>query len=353
MDDNAKAVRIAWRNDTYKRTLESYIQSWCVDKYADRSASLWHRDYSSIHAYEASVSVMRERWRSILSPPPLVPSSEITARPADLLAKPESAFWLELPLGGLSAEGILALPVSASKTTPAPLIIAQHGMGAAPEHLFALNDDSGIYHGVGNSLLAEGFAVLAPLNLSNKADCNRIHNLATLMGSTLAGIEFVRLQRLLDAVLAMPEIKSEGVGMWGLSLGGMATQLFAPLETRITCAISSAWFNHRPNKLARPDPRYSCYLDSIETYVFLRDWLSCFADEDLQSLIIPRAIMYQSGKNDGIAWWPQLVEVFHRLRFHYEQLGIADRVALDLHEGYHEIRVETGVAWMKKFLMRA
>ena len=61
-------------------------------------------------------------------------------------------------------------------------------------------------------------------------------------------------------------------------------------------------------------------------------------------------MMLQSGKADGIAWWPDLLPVFERLRGHYVQLGLEDRVALDLHEGVHEIRVETGLAFLKKHL---
>ncbi len=350
MNDEATIASIRRRADTYKRALEEYLQSWSVDRYAERAASSWLRDYTSFEAYEASVSPMRERWLAILGPPPLEASGDLVERPADALQDLNDARWLELPLGGLSAAGILALPTSAADA-PVPLIVAQHGMGGAPETVFGVDDQRGIYHAWGRRLVQEGFAVLAPMNLADKADCNRVHHRATLMGTTLAGIELARMQRLLDVVLAMPEIDGRRVGMWGLSLGGMATQLFMPLETRIKAGISSAWFNHRPNKLARPDPRYSCYLDSPETYVFLRDWLTCFADEDLQSLVIHRAIMIQSGKKDDVAWWPQIVEVFARLRYHYERLGIADHVALDLHDGHHEVRVETGVAWMKRFLM--
>ena len=66
--------------------------------------------------------------------------------------------------------------------------------------------------------------------------------------------------------------------------------------------------------------------------------------------MIPRTLMLQSGKADGIAWWPDLIPVFERLRDHFARLGLEDRVALDLHEGVHEIRVETGLAFLEKHL---
>ena len=57
-----------------------------------------------------------------------------------------------------------------------------------------------------------------------------------------------------------------------------------------------------------------------------------------------------TGKKDGIAWWPQVIEEFGASKEHYRKLGIEDRIAMDLHDGGHEIRVESGVEWMKKWL---
>ena len=67
-------------------------------------------------------------------------------------------------------------------------------------------------------------------------------------------------------------------------------------------------------------------------------------------MVCPRPLQVQHGKADGIAWWPQLEEAFARLRLHYERLGIPDRVSLDLHEGGHEVRVESGIDWLRQFL---
>ena len=84
--------------------------------------------------------------------------------------------------------------------------------------------------------------------------------------------------------------------------------------------------------------------------MFLPGWLTAFADEDLLSLVCPRPLLVQSGKADGIAWWPMIMETFEKLRDHYRRLGIEDRLAIDLHEGGHEIRIDSGLQWMKRFL---
>jgi hypothetical protein len=195
-------------------------------------------------------------------------------------------------------------------------------------------------------LVKAGFAVLAPSNLRSVERRNRIERLCRLADTTLPGIEMVRVQRLLDVVLDDPRIDSERVGMWGVSLGGMATMFWMPLEPRIKAGVVCAWFNHRRNKMAVPDKRYSCFLETQEEHAFFRGWLTEFTDHDLISLICPRPILIQTGKRDGIAHWPQVVEEFDVARVHYEKLGVADRMEMDLHEGGHEARVESGIRFL-------
>lgn len=348
MTDPALENRILVRNARYAVELEDYLRTLLIDEYEDRAAHSWNRDYSSIEAYLQSIEPMRVAWRGLLKPPDVAATGPLEQEPFDLPGV-TNATWLSLALSGsLRAEGMLALPSAGSG--PYPLIIAQHGLGSSPERVFGLTDDVGIYHGFGEALLEAGYAVLAPFNLSWTDKRNRVQRLAYLGDLTLSGIEFARLQRLLDAVLAMPQIDPQRVGMWGISLGGLATQIFTPLELRIKAAISTAWFNHRTKKLAMPDPRYSCFLDTTESYMFLPGWLTAFADEDLLSLVCPRPLLVQSGKADGIAWWPMIMETFEKLRDHYRRLGIEDRLAIDLHEGGHEIRIDSGLQWMKRFL---
>ena len=165
-----------------------------------------------------------------------------------------------------------------------------------------------------------------------------------------SGLEFVRMQALLTAVLADKRIDSKRIGMWGISLGGLATMFWMPLEPRIRCGIVCAWFNHRRNKMAVPDPRYSCFLDTKEEHAFFRGWLTEFTDSDVASLICPRPLMVQHGKKDTIAHWPQVVEEFEAAKVHYRKLGMEERIAIDLHEGVHEIGLESGMAFLKRWL---
>ena len=111
-----------------------------------------------------------------------------------------------------------------------------------------------------------------------------------------------------------------------------------------------AWFNHRLNKMIIDDPRYSCFLSTAEEHIFIPNWLTEFTDSDLISLICPRPVLIETGKCDGIAWWPQVLEEFEMAQEHYRKLGMEDRIEIDLHEGGHEIHLVRSLAFLKKWL---
>ena len=348
--ENLKAFE-EQRTDDYAAQLESYLHKWLVDDYPGRAEKAWNRDYDSIEAFLKSVEPNRHRWRNVVKPPKLPKTGELHRRPHPPLAERKGE-WLTLPLGGITAEGLLALPANASPDKPVPLIIAQHGIGSCPERTFGVLDEGDHYHRYAEALLDAGFAVLAPMNLRTAERRNRIERLCRLADTSLPGIEFTRMQRLLDEVLKDPRIDANRIGMWGVSLGGTATMFWMPLEPRIKAGVVAAWFNHRRNKMVIPDPRYSCFLETKEDHAFFDGWLTEFTDSDVVSLICPRPLLIQTGKLDRIAHWPQVVEEFEESRSHYEKLGIADRIEMDLHEGGHEPRVQTGIAFLTRWLQK-
>jgi dienelactone hydrolase len=335
------------RTDAYKDQLENYLRDWIINEYPERADLLWDRNYSSFALYEESVAPNRERWKAVLNPPELTKTGPISRTPHSSL-QDIGAEWISLPLGPLDAEGILVFPENADADNPVPLVITQHGIGSTPETPFLRDNEA--YHAYARELLKAGFAVLSPLNLRSMERRNYIERLCRLIDTTLPGIEFMRLKNLLDVVLTDPRIDPERVGMWGVSLGGMATMFWMPLEPRIKAGVVSAWFNHRLNKMAVPDDRYVSFLVVNEEHAFFRGWLTEFSDHDVVSLICPRPLLIQHGKSDRIAWWPQVEEEFNTAKIHYEKLGIADRFELDIFEGNHESRLESGIPFLEQWL---
>jgi len=333
------------RTDAYASQLENYLRLVLVEQYADRAGKAWNRDYSSIDAFKRSVEPNRARWESVvIKPPVLRKTGPVNRRPYTIdNVKGE---WMELPLGPITAQAFFALPKGASANKKVPIVLVQHGIGSTPETPFR----GGNYHEYAKELLNAGFAVIVPMNLRSVERRNRIERLCRLADISLPGIELERAKHLLDIVLAEPAIDADRVGMWGVSLGGMATMFWMPLEPRIKAGVVSGWFNHRRNKMVIPDKRYSCFLETTEEHAFFTGWLTEFTDHDVVSLICPRPLLIQHGKKDGIAYWPQVQEEFDIAKTHYDKLNIGERMQINIHEGGHEAIIETGVSFMKKWL---
>lgn len=339
------------RSNAYENELTKYLTNYLVNEYDARAAIAWDRDYSSISAFKRSVEPNREKWASmVIKPPVLRKSGALKTRP--YILGDVNAEWIELPLGLIKAEAILAFPKNASKEKPVPLVIVQHGIGSDPETMFEETGDlSKEYHAYAKALLKAGFAVLAPLNLRDIERRNYIESLCRLANISLPGIELVRLQNLLDTVLNDPRINKEKVAMWGVSWGGLATMFFMPLEPRIKAGVVAGFFNERRNKMVVPDKRYSSFWPA-ESHAFFTGWLTEFSDDDLVSLICPRPLMIQQGKKDNIAYWPQVIDEFKKAKIPYEKLHIDDRIQLLIHDGIHETIVDAGVKFLTKWIMQ-
>ena len=339
------------RQRLLRNEIEDHLRRVVLD-YEPRRATYWNRDYSSVEAFEESVEPNRQRWREAVGVfeydgTPLEPVLDLWYEDARF-----TAWWLTVGLvGDLRGRAILALPKN--RRDPAPLVIAQHGAGSSPEKVFGLDDPRHVYKSYGRRLAEEGFAVIAPLNVTFGAPRARLERLCKLLGRTLFGLEIFRTQRLLDYLETRPEIDIGRTGMYGISLGGTYTMFTVPVEPRIKAAVVCAFFNHRRNKMAVDDPRYSCFLSvSAEgsEHIWVPGWLREFTDSDLASLICPRPLLVEQGKADNVAWWPMMLEEYKETCEHYRKLGVKDRIEIDLHEGGHEIRMDKSLKFLKKWL---
>ena len=339
---------VADRQHLLRCETEDFLRNRCAD-YESRRLAHWQRDYSSVEAFLASVEPNRQRWREALGHlggPTGAPEAEVEPFLEDdqLLAH-----WVTTEVWpGLSARAVFALPKQCPG--PRPLVICQHGIGSSPERVFGFDDPSAIYHAYGRRLCEAGYAVLAPLHVTEAAPRARLTRLCLMLGATLWGLEIRKLQRLLDLCATYEQVDSSRIAMYGISLGGAYTMFALPLEPRIGAGLVCAWFNDRVRKMVFDDPRYSCFLSTGEEHIFIRNWLTEFGDSDLVSLICPRPLLIQTGRADGIAWWPFVVEEFEQARQHYERLGLGERIELDLHHGGHEIHLESAEGFLGRWL---
>jgi len=336
------------RQRLMRHEIEDYLRRQS-EQLPARQQSLWQRDYTSVAAFEASVQSNRERWMKAIGRfdrPSPVPQPDFSPFYEDDRV---DARWLTVPfLGEYRARAVLGLPKH--RQPPYPLVVAQHGIGSSPERVFGFDDLSNVYHAYGRRLVEAGYAVVAPMNVTEIRPRSRLNRLCLMLAGTLWGLEVARTSLLLDYLETRSDIDMSRTAMWGISLGGAYTMFTLPLEPRLGAGIVTAWFNDRVRKMAIDDPRYSCFLSTEEEYVFIPGWLREFGDSDLVSLICPRPVQVQTGKGDGIAWWPFVVEEFDRSAEHYRRLGLSERANLDLHEGGHEIDVEGGLAFLERWL---
>lgn len=339
---------VADRQNLLRKEAEDYLRDTILN-YEPRRNEFWNRDYTSTEAFEKSVEKNRQRWHEAVG---IFEADGTDLNPQlDLWHETDTftAYWLTIDLlGSLRGRAILALPKG--RKNPAPLVIAQHGIGSSPEKVFGLDDPSDVYKSYGRQLTEEGFAVIAPMNISGAPPRARLERMCKLLGKTLWGLEIYRTQRLLDYLETREEIDVERTGMYGISLGGAYTMFTSPLDKRIKASVVCAWFNHRPHKMVVDDPRHSCFLSVNEEHIWIPGWLREFTDSDLASLICPRPLLVEQGKADGIGWWPMMLEEYEETREHYKKLGIEDRIEIDLHEGGHEIRMDKSLAFLKKWL---
>lgn len=337
------------RQRLLRHETEDFLRRLSLD-YEQRRSDYWHHDYSSIESYLASVEDNRKRLQEALGDfGPATGPPEAEAEPF-MEDDKTLAQWVTVEVyEGCFARAVIGLPKAANG--PVPLVICQHGIGSSPERTFGLDDPGQVYHAYARRLVEDGFAVLAPQHVTEGPPRARLTWMCLMLGKTLWGLEICKLKRLLDVAETWDGIDASRLGMWGISLGGAYTQWAVPLERRIRLAISCAFFNDRPRKMVVDDPRHSCFLSAGEPHIFVPNWLTEFADSDLVSLICPRPFMSQTGKCDGIAWWPWVTAEFDKAKAHYERLGIAERCELALHNGGHEIHYESGLAFLRRWLL--
>lgn len=327
--------------------LEAWLVRQCQQKlYKSRC---WELDFESTEAYLNSCKPYRQRWSQTIGEFSF--TSELNADYEPFFEDEVSlARWLYIDLDkGLRGRAALALPKKASE--PLPLVIAVHGYVCSPEIVFGFRDPNRLYHAYGRALLKAGYAVLAPDYVINTGPMVRLNRLCLLLGKTLHGLNIGQFRRFLDHVEGLQEIDTKRIGMWGISNGALYTMFTPPLEPRIKTAIITAFFNSRFHKMAISSPFYSCFLDTEEEYMWIPGWFSeGFSDAELLALICPRPVQIQQGRADGIGWWPQQHREFDRARQYYSKLGITEHIEYVDHQGGHEILVDEGLSFLKKWL---
>jgi len=233
-----------------------------------------------------------------------------------------------------------------------PAVIAQHGLTGSPETVCGLTAEDDAYHAFGATLAEAGYVVFAPRMITFADKRQRLYRKSMLMGQRLMGLEMFNISRVVDYLQSLEVVDIDRIGIYGLSQGGQTALWASVVEERIAATVISGFFNQRADKMVKASPHYTAYIDTNEEDKHYFGQLAEFSDSDIGSLICPRPIFIEAGTGDGAVWVEMAKEEFEQLRYHYQQLGIEDRVELGVFEGEHEIRAVESLEFLDRWLKR-
>ena len=270
---------------------------------------LWHRDFSSSKAYEASVAANRDRFAKVIGVidqrlPSPVPSVEMRLGDDAVVAvgdgyKVYSVRWPVLD--GVDGEGLLLEPDGA----PVAQIVALPDADWSPEMAIGLEPGVATESQFARRLAECGCRVLVPV-LINREDTwsgsNRlgihtnlthrefIYRMAYEMGRHVIGYE---VQKVLAAVdWFANDSRASRIGVIGYGEGGLLAMYSAAVDTRIHATCVSGYFTSRQNLWQEPLYR--------NVWTLLHE----FGDAEIAGLIAPRALIVEASRGPEIAGPP-------------------------------------------------
>jgi hypothetical protein len=326
---NEKSDAGNWYREEQLKQLHEYIET--ERKKADIARTKFFTpDYTTIDAYNASLQKFREKFVNMLGWP-LSGYSDHMKTPV-----PSIEFVTEDDLGkiyrlnidimcGLTTYGILFLP---KKEGPHPLIISQHGGEGTPE-LCSGFFGSENYNDMTRRVLKKGFAVFAPQLLLWRNEFGPAFNRHQIdcslkqLGGSITALEIFKIKRSIDYLATRDDIDKNRIGMIGLSYGGFYTLFTAACDLRIKAVLSSCFFNNR----------------------FKYDWLdwtwfnsgNTFLDAEICSLICPRPLFIEVGKNDELFDISYVGKEYKKVLKVYKKLSLTDHLKYKEVDGTHEL----------------
>ncbi len=333
------------------RNWDRYYTRRC-EQSDEEIARRWHRDFSSLAAYEASVAPNREHLLTLLGGWPwergeLAPDGLVIDRCA---AYTVSRVFITI-FEDVRLDFLLLVPNGL--TGPAPVIIAQHGLGSTPEDACGFVPDPGCYNAFGSRLAEMGYVVAAPRMMGPASRRNWLYRKAMLMGENLFGAEMFMLSRVVD-YLQGPDCAefadAERIGFYGLSQGGMAALYFPALDQRVKLSVMSGHFYWLKVKMVVPGEKYLAYIVTSEEDKFIQGELLEFSEADIASLICPRHLCIEYGLQDPVLTQREPEEEYPKIREVYDRLGIPDRLVLATHPGGHEVVLGESLEFIKRNL---
>jgi dienelactone hydrolase len=233
------------------------------------------------------------------------------------------------------AWGVLLVPNDIKEGERRPVVVCQHGRNGLPKDV--IEGDLPAYHDFAARLAERGFVTFAPHNLYRGEDLYRMLN---RKGNPvkLSMFSFITAQhrQILDWLGTLPFVDAGRIAFYGLSYGGETAVRVPPLLDGYCLSICSGDFNDWARKVASDDSDYS-FLFTIEWEMPYFNMGSTFNYAELAYLLVPRPFMVERGHHDGVAPDEWVASEYAKVRWVYDNLGLADRTEIEFFNGGHTI----------------
>ncbi len=353
-DGDAAPKRVP-ADDILARHKEQYDE---IERYLDRQIAdaekkrplAWKRDFSTAEAYERSVAPWRKRLAVWLGGTDYRAPDDFAAweeKLAETKAFAAYRVWFTA-FEDVRIYGVLLLPKGAAARRPA--VIAIHGMQGSPESVCGLADKDDYHRRFGARLAEAGHVVFAPLDVNTGKARQWLDRKAKMVGARLQGLEQFKIRRVVDYLEKRPEVDGKRVGVYGISWGGRTAMNAAALDRRLAACVVSGHFMDSTPKMVTPSPHYSTYIEAAEDYAWFERHAREFSDADICSLVCPRPLFVENGREDRVAYWKMAQAAFEPVKGYYEKLGAGEKAVFHVFEGGHVVHGDAALEFLAKHL---
>ncbi len=355
-DGHARQLRQLWELDDFTQSLvrdseqvrnDFYLYKLLPDfKRPNWSTQAVHPTSSPDVFIEASRSYREYFWEEVLGrfDEPLLPPN---ARSRLISEQPKwVAYDVVLDVfPDLIAWGILMVPKDLVQGQRRPVVVLQHGRNGLPQNVM-----KGGYNNAAGHLLERGFVVFAPHNLYRGEDRYRwLDRKANSVKASLFSFIIAQHDQITRWLGSLPFVDGDRIGFYGNSYGGETAVRVPTILQRYALAICASDFNDWTRKVADTHDWHS-FMNTIEWEMPYFNMGSTFSYAEMTYLMIPRPFMVERGHHDLVAPDHWVASEFAKVRWLYDQFGLADKRQIEFFQGGHTMKGNETFQFLEKHL---
>lgn len=246
------------------------------------------------------------------------------------------------------AWGVLLVPKGIKDGERRPVVVCQHGRNGLPKDV--IEGDTPSYHDFAARLAESGFVTFAPHNLYRGEDRYRMLNRkGNPVKLSMFSFITAQHQQMLDWLGSLPFVDSKRIAFYGLSYGGETAVRVPSLLKGYCVSICSGDFNDWARKVTSTNSDYS-FMFTVEWEMPYFNMGNTFNYAELAYLMVPRPFMVERGHHDGVAPDSWVASEYAKVRWVYDNLGLADKTAIEIFNGGHTINGQGTFDFLHKHL---